>query len=69
MRNLRRSLAGETGAAIAEYALLTGLIVGVAVAAAWGLGPPVAAMFHSGAAAFDGPAPAPPTGGTAPAAG
>jgi Flp pilus assembly pilin Flp len=71
MNTLRHLRAEEAGAAFAEYALLAGLIAGVAVAAARGLGPVVAAKFESGAAAFNGAGPAPPPigGGSAPGAG
>lgn len=69
MSTLRNIRAEEAGAALAEYALLAGLIAGVVVATARGLGPIVAARFESGAAAFNGAGPASPPGGAGPASG
>ena len=58
MSSHRRFLADGAGAALAEYALVIGLMAAVAVVAAWGLGPIVAAKFQAGAAAFAGAGPA-----------
>lgn len=68
MNTLRNVWAEETGAVLAEYALMAALIAGMAVAAAGGLGSIVASKFQGGAEAFSaGPAPVASGGGPPPA--